>query len=471
MATGHFTSMRAYASIAFMGLLTLAGCGQPSVSGPEPAAATDLAAARQELAELRKELEDLKARSAENDKRWADVQRALAETKSALQAPPDVKAAREIGDAQLSALLRSNDPELVRVAVTVIRRAPSDTRLQSMAELALDAQQALGSRHMVLDLMQGSDVQALAGPLAKLLDDPQPSMVAKAAAAISRSRDGKHLSALLKALKTLDRFADPGQRAEAERGLLAALGQLGDKQAAPALLEATHAENGDTKRTALQALRTLGDESIGPALLDAFQKLPPANNKEHPHLHLEYVYTLGHLKESRAAVTFINLLAAPHPALRSTALQYLPNLCGPDAMVALSSAIRGEWTAIRSGAKGDTNVLEVLIRSLSNAGNPQGLAVLLEALNQGMSGGPGREAAEALTALATPAYTLPMIETHGKTQSGEAKEALAKLLGGDAFPAKWDEAQKKFLPDGAPPAPPPPPTVAAPPAEEKGDKF
>ncbi|MCZ7645172.1 MAG: HEAT repeat domain-containing protein [Planctomycetota bacterium] len=424
----------------------LAGCGDGG-KPPEAASARELEQARAEIAALKEQLAAVQAQNAGTGEKLERAAVALKQLGEQVDGLAGGGKQEGLTDTALYELLNSGDGELVRAAAAVIRRYPTPPRLRALAQTARDLKQPFNARWGAIEYLLTIEDPALQEACVALLDDPQSSVVSRAAAVLGRTQAPRHLPPLLKALKESVRFEDQNKVWEAQRGLLAALGALGDKQAAPALLEALKSENDDVVRTAAQALRQLKEPSAGAALLEALKELPPPDTREHPRVHIDLVQALGGLQAHTAGPYFVELLRAPNAALRAQVAQQLPLVCGPDAASALSDALRGEWAAVRGGAQGDTAVLEQLIRALGATRSPRGLPALLELLAQGLNGKPAEEAALVLPSLATPAQTAALVEAYPRVSFAPAQAALAKLLGSAGYPAAWDEAGKKFVLD------------------------
>jgi HEAT repeat protein len=208
---------------------------------------------------------------------------------------------REIWRGNPEVILLASDPRLVDPLLVALRDGDAGVRCAAAA--------ALG--HL-------GDARATPG-LARCLRDPAAPVRSAAAGALGQLRDPQALAPLLQAL------AD--SRAEQERAwpdgwnfqnsLLLALGRLGGRPALEALVAALG--DGILAPQAARALGVLGDRRAAPALLRCLQS-------RNPLLRESAVIALGQLGEARAAGDLVRLLADPSAAVSRAAAAALQEL-------------------------------------------------------------------------------------------------------------------------------------------------
>jgi len=155
-----------------------------------------------------------------------------------------------------------------------------------------------------------------------------------AAKALGQIGDPQATPALIQALQDKDRDV---RRAAAE-----ALGQIGDRQAIPALIEALKDEDEGVRRAAAEALEKIGDPQATPALIQALQ------DKDRD-VRRAAAKALGKIGDRQAVPALIEALKDEDEGVRRAAAEALEKI-GPPAVPALIQALRDEDRDVREAA-------------------------------------------------------------------------------------------------------------------------
>ena len=168
----------------------------------------------------------------------------------------------------------------------------------------------------------------------------------------------------------LDRIGSKTERIDA----IKELGKLGDKQAAPALLEWMNKE-GDWQAEAAYALGQLNDPSVVPELVKALDfTVGPGNDKKtrsRNRMNANILRALGMLKAKDAVDSILRLTSASEPTVREAALRALGQINNPVATPNLVDiALNDREPYLR----------KVAIEALGDMGDPKAIPALIKAL-------------------------------------------------------------------------------------------
>lgn len=168
----------------------------------------------------------------------------------------------------------------------------------------------------------------------------------------------------------LDRIDNKQERMDA----IKELGKIGDKTAAPALLEWLNKE-GDWQPEAAYALGQLGDVSIAPELIKSIDTTVGAGNdkksRNRNRTNANIIKALGMLKAKEAVEPILKLTSASEPTVREAALRALGQINNPAATAPLMDiALNDREPYLR----------KVAIEALGDMGDPKAIPALVKAL-------------------------------------------------------------------------------------------
>ncbi len=241
----------------------------------------------------------------------------------------------------------------------------------------------------------------------------------------------RKLDSLIKNLK------DPDKDVRSEA--VWALGDLGDKAAAPSLIAALKDHHEDVRYAAVRALGNLGDKAAVPPLIAAL-------NDPNKDVRSEVVKALGALKDKAAVPPLIAALNDPDIDVRSEVVWTLENLGDKAAVPPLIAALNDQNRDVRSGA--------ALV--LGNLRDKAALSPLIKMLND-RNEDVRYAAARALGHLGDKAAVPPLIAALNdpdKYVCCEAAEALRKL-GRETAERTRLECEAMAVTGEPPPVPPP----------------
>ena len=265
-------------------------------------------------------------------------------------------------------LLNDSEPGVVLEAIVLLGRI-KDPRARRALTRAIESQQPLFQCHAIEALGQLADSKTI-GPIARLLNDPNASVRAMAAAALARMSSEKNVvGPLVKALSDSDEdvvvhaacgLGDSGDKRAVEplsrllrspiprvrESAAIALGHLGDSRAVGHLLPMLDAETDDVPLKALAALRALKDPQVAGPLLRHL-------SHPHPAIRRRIVDVLGTIGDAEVAEQLEHLLRVDSVSeIRMSAARALGEIADPASVDSLKHAIVHDEFNVRCQAIG-----------------------------------------------------------------------------------------------------------------------
>lgn len=266
---------------------------------------------------------------------------ALARLQRVLQ--PDVEASLKL--VALDAAGRIGDAKAIPLLTRFTNDADPDVRRQAVEALAhLEAPGAL---------------RALAAALA----DASAPVRSAAAAGLARVPDRRLVPFLMRAIQDSDR--------DVKQLVIRALGLCGDESAVAALRPLVTCGDGDLELEAAEAVARLGDHAAVPSLLEKLEFAARLNGDEPQALKL--VDALRRLKDDRAVLPLIDLLAHRSERLRSRAAEALGQIGDRTAVGPIADLFDRERSPL---------VMASAARALGDLKDPAGVTALQAALQQ-----------------------------------------------------------------------------------------
>jgi len=225
------------------------------------------------------------------------------------------------------------------------------------------------------------------------------------------------------------------------RRAAATLGQVGDRSAVPALVEALGDSDGGVRREAAKALGFIKDRRAAPGLIAALGD-PEVN------VRLLAAYALGEIKDARAARPLLDALDDPEWCVRNQAAWGLRELGDPAMAAPLAAALQKEdadvahvvWLLRHLPAEAAVPAVASLLSAPEATTRVRAVAALsrieAETVVEPLLGALGDESREVRRAA---------VAALGKAGDDRAEAPIAKLAAGDPDPAVRQAAREALL--------------------------